>query len=964
MIRPSAPGENPSKANARMTMTRMPRFGSPVTAAAAAIILAAIAVAAAACRPGGSRVTVGRLRCESLVSPLGLGTLRPRLSWALFSAGRGVVQSAYRILAATSEDLLAEGRADLWDSGRIASSRSAHVEYAGRALTSRRTCFWTVRVWDGRGRPSPWSAAASWEMGLLERSDWRASWIGDERAGRPVSDDPKESAPAPHFRKSFRLDAPVRKARAYVCGLGYFELYINGRKVSEDVLVPSQTDYGLRTPRKLLYPFDASARTRVLYMTYDVTAFLRPGENAVGIILGNGWYNQRGRTVEGLLWYGPPRVICQIEADGLVVGTDAGWKTGRGPILFDQVFSGEVYDARREIPGWSEPGFDDGAWRNATPASAPGGRLEPQVSPPDRVTATLAPAKINRLAGTPERWLVDFGQNFAGWTRIRPRGPAGTRVVIEYAEQIDAAGNKIPNGDEVPTSCTYILKGGADEAYEPRFTWFGFRYAIVGGWPGTLEPGMIDGRVVRTDVPVTGDFSCSNDLFNRIHRNSVWGQLGALHGGVPMDCPHRERLGYTGDGQTSSETALMNFDLERFYAKWIGDIGGAQDLGREKGYVPHTAPFGGGAGGVGWGSAYVILPWKLYVHYGDARVLSEQFEGMKLWVDYLGTWTRDGITRKDRPGSWNLADWFCVGDSPPKELVHTFYHSLCARLVARAAGVLGRSEDEKRYAAVADEARRAFVARFFHPDEARFHDGKSGSDVFGLALGGLPPDTAAAVARAFAGRILTDNGGHLDTGFLGTSFLFDVLSQFDRDDVAFTIMSQRTFPGYGYWIGRGATTLWETWAGEPGASQNHAALGGGVAWLYEGLAGLRPDPEAPGFERAIVRPAPVGDVTECRYSLDTSRGTFRVGWRRRDGRLALDVAIPPNSSALILVPAADADSVTEGESPAARAEGVTFLRMAGRRAVFRVGSGLYHFEAPLPPETAAGPDLKMNSRPR
>jgi alpha-L-rhamnosidase len=920
-------------------------------AASTAIVgILLLAAASTACRPGASEAALDRLRCESLVSPLGIGTPRPRLSWALVSGGRGVVQTAYRILAATSEDLLVEGRADLWDSGRTASARSTHVEYAGKALASRLKCYWKVRVWDGKGRPSPWSAPASWEMGLLDPNDWRANWIGDERVGRPTSNDPGENVPAPHFRRSFRLKTPVLKARAYICGLGYFELFVNGRKVSEDVLVPSQTDYGDRAPRKLLYPFDAVARKRALYMTYDITPFLREGENAVGVVLGNGWYNQRGRAVEGQLWYGPPRVICQIEADGLTIGTGVDWKTGTGPILFDQLFSGETYDARLEVPGWNEPGFDDGAWKAATAAPAPGGRLEPQISPPDRVTATLSPVKITPLAGTPERWLVDFGQNLTGWARIRPRGPAGTKIVIEFAEQIDDKGNKIPNGDEVPTSCTYVLKGSGDEVYEPRFTWFGFQYAIVGGWPGAPGPESIEARMVNTAVPATGDFACSNDLFNRIHRNYVWSQLGAIHGGVPMDCPHRERLGYTGDGQASAETAMMNFDMERFYAKWIADIGDAQDLGREKGYVPHTAPFGGGAGGVGWGSAYVILPWKLYLHYGDERVLREHFEGMKLWVDYLGTWTKDGITLKDRAGSWNLADWVCVGDSPPKELIHTFYHSLCARIVSRAAAVLGLAGDEKRYAGIADDTRRAFIDRFFDPSADRFHDGKTGSDVFGLALGGLPADTERSVAAAFARRILADNGGHLDTGFLGTSMLFDVLSEFDRDDVAFTIMNQRTFPGYGYWIGRGATTTWETWAGKPGRnSQNHPALGGGLAWLYKGLAGLRPDPEAPGFERVIVRPAPVGDVTECRYSLETQRGTFRVEWKKKDGRLTLDISVPPNASATVFMPASAAGAVTEGGKPAARAEGVTFLRMEAGRAVFEIGSGNYGFEAPFSP---------------
>jgi alpha-L-rhamnosidase len=888
-----------------------------------------------------STPTVNDLRCEYLVDPLGIDIPQPRLSWMLQSSERGQRQTAYRVIVASSTQLLDAETPDLWDSGQVASNASTQLEYAGKPLQSRQRCFWKVRVWDRDGQPTEWSKTAVWEMGLIEPGDWKARWIGDSRVAESQIPETEEIFPAPHFRKSFTLAGPIKKGRAYICGLGYFDLYINGQKVSDDVLVPNQTDYDERTPKKLLYPFDAKTRKRQFYLTYDISSMLREGENVVGVILGNGWYNQRGRAVEGQLWYGPPKTICQLEIDGKIVGSGEDWKFHGGPIVFDHLFNGETYDARLEMPGWSAPGFDDSAWKPAFAAKAASGRLSSQLAPTDRATVTLQPKKITLLEGEPKRYLVDFGQNFAGWVRLKPRGPAGAQVKVEFAEQIDDQGKKIPLPDENPTAATYILKGGEREEYEPRFTWFAFRYAFVSGWPGELTADDIEGRHVHTNVDSAAIFKCSNDLFNRIHQNYLWTQRNNIHGGVPMDCPHRERLGYTGDGHASAETAMLNFDMARFYTKWIEDMGDAQDRDRENGYVPHTAPFQGGAGGVGWGSAYVIVPWQVYRHYGDVRILREHFDGMKRWVDYLAKWERDGIVMKDRPGSWNLADWLCAGESPPKELVHTYYYAATAEIVARTAELLGKSEDRRRYAEIHDRARKAFLAKFLDEKNLRFHDGQCGADVFGLSLGGLPDEKKSAVAEAFTRRILEDKKGHLDTGFLGTTLLFDLLNELGRNDVSFTIMNQRTYPSFGFSIENGATTIWEAWNG--GGSRNHPAFGGGVKWLYKNLAGLQLDPGSPGFEHAIVAPSPVGEVTRCYYRLKTMRGTFGVEWQKSENRFTLDILIPPNSTATVFVPAKRLDEVTESDRPIENAAGVKFLRLEAGRAVFEIQSGNYRF---------------------
>jgi alpha-L-rhamnosidase len=881
-------------------------------------------------------MVVSNLKCESLTNPLGLDELHPRLSWWLSSRQRGQVQTAYRVQVAGSSEALAKGKPDLWDSGRVASDQSIHVVYRGKPLTSRLRCWWRVRAWDRDGKPSAWSQPATWEMALLKPADWRAKWIGAV-ASQP---DDEGGGPAPYLRREFTLRGSIRSARAYVCGLGYYELSLNGSRVGDHVLAPNQTDYDERGLRKLLYPVGNRTRKRVLYNVLDVTSLLRPGRNAVGLVLGNGWYNQRERRVEGWLWYGPPRAVLRIEVsytDGgrQTLVTDETWQVAAGPITANSLFVGEDYDARLELRAWDRAGgalgaADAGAaWRPALVLAPPSGVLRAQVSPPDRVVRTLKPISVAHPK--PDVAVYDLGENTAGWARIRVRGPRGSRLTLRFSEE---------QGGDYGQVDHYTLKGGGVEAWEPRFTWHGFRTVEVSG----LEPGVellsLEGRVVHSDVASAGAFSCSNPMLNRLQSAYLRTQLANLHGSVPSDCPHRERLGYTGDGQVTAESALWSLEMAPLLAKWIGDVGDAQDL--TSGFVPHTAPFEGGGGGPAWGSALAIVPWTLYQLTGDRRVLETHFEGMKRWVRYLGTRTdADGIITHEEPGGWCLGDW-CTPEpiklSP--ELVNTCYYARVAQLTSQVASVLGHAPEARQYRALATRGAQAVNRRFLDTRAGRYADGRQGADLFPLAFGLVPPEHRKAILADVL-RNLESRGGHLDTGILGTPLLLDVLTESGHTDRAYQSMTQTTFPGYGFPLSKGATTLWEDWNG--GSSHNHPMFGSFSAWLYRSLAGIRPDPAHPGLKRVILRPETAPGLASAGAHHDGPYGRVSCRWRRTASGLSVSLTVPTNTTATLYLPASDPSAVTEGGIPAPKAGGVRCLSREGDRQVYLVGSGHYEF---------------------
>lgn len=892
------------------------------------------------------------LLCEYTKEALGLDTPNPRLSWQPASDTQGGVQAAYQVLVASSDERLGAGDADRWDSGKVESSQSTHVPYRGEALRSGETCWWRVRCWDGDGVAGPFSGVSTFGMGLLAEEDWQGAWIGAD-----------ESISAPLFRKQFVLDRPVQRARAYICGLGYCELHLNGVKVGGHVLDPCWTDYDDRELRDLGYPFDDRTSKRVLYVTHDVTECLQPGANAVGVMLGNGWYNQRERSVEGKLWYGAPRLILQLNiqyTDGHTesVVSDGSWVSSSGPITFNNIFMGEVYDARLEKEGWDRPGYDDSQWEPVRIVPAPAGELHAQTAPPDKVRGHIQPISIAQPR--PGVFIFDMGQNFSGWAQLKVQGPAGTEIVLRFAEELDSDGLLdfgSAGGDGQIQRDTYLLKGGGPEQYEPRFTWHTFRYVEVTGYPGAPDQDSLEGVVVHSAVDPSGEFRCSNSLFDRIQTTYRWTHLSSMHGGVTMDCPHRERLGYTGDGHLTAETAMYNFWTPQFYAKWTNDMADAQN--RDTGFVPHTAPFYGGGGGPGWGSAYVIVPWHLYQFYGDVRVLEEHYDGLAHWLEYLGTCTDgDHIVVREEPGSWCLGDW-CLPDQQnlgydqlPPSLVNTFMYATVARLMAQIARALGRAEDAARFHELAEAVTAAFHGRFYDEKGGRYANGQYGADAFGLAMEPVPSPNREHALKSLLHRIQIDDHGHLDTGIIGTPILLDVLVEHGHESVAYEILTKTTYPSYGHMLESGATTLWESWAG--GGSHCHPMFGSVSGWFFKNVAGLQTDPAAPGFEKIIIRPRLTDHLKWAAASVRTLRGLLAVHWRRQDGRFQLQATIPPNTSARVFIPKSGLSPLTIEEAQHmiwrdgtfhAGCPGVEHVEEGQDAVIVTVGAGAYLFGA-------------------
>ncbi len=846
---------------------------------------------------GCSLLPPEELKCEHAGSPMAVQEMRPRLSWELRSPWRGAGQTAFRVLAASSLELLLAGTGDVWDSGKIESAQP-HAPYAGSAPVSGRRVHWRVMLWDEEDRPSDWSDPAYFEFGILSPSEWRGEWIG---AG--------DIEAAPYLRREFNARGPVRRARAYFSGLGFGELYVNGFRVGEGKFLPAWTDYDRREYRDLAYPYDDQSRKRVLYVAHDVTALLRVGRNALGCVLGNGMHNQRVRLNEGKMWYGPPRMLLDLVVeyeDGSVerIGSDLSWKWSEGPLLFNNLFVGEIYDARRELSGaWAMPDFDDSSWRNVLSAPCPMGEMCGQVCPADTVVGTLLP--VARGEPRPGVHVFDFGRIISGWVKIAARGPAGTRIVLRFSEQVKDDGTLDTRsvGADIVQQDEFILAGTGVETYEPRFVWHAFRYVEITGWPGTPSAGEVEAKIVHADTPATGEFACSSQLLDKIVALFRATQLANQHGGVPSDCPHRERLGYTGDGQITAEAVMWNFQAAPFYAKWIDDIFDAQN--QASGFVPHTAPFYGGGGGPGWGSAAIIVPWQFYRFYGDARVLEKNYAGMAKWVEYLEKHAdKRGLVTTEEPGSWCLGDWAVptslADDAKPPmvpcELVNTFYFGHCAELMRRIAGILGRKADVAKYGALAEKIRVDFHREFYDPKSGSYAGGVGGADAFALLLGATPKaDRETAVAA------LIRDSRRLDTGIFGTPTVLEALMENGGAARACEIMSAETYPSFGYMIASGATAIWESWSGTFG-SHCHPMFGSVAAWMYKWVAGLNQAPDSSGFDKLTWRPWRGPELEAARLSFRSVRGLIALEWERSAGALRARISLPPGSRAEILLP--------------------------------------------------------------
>ncbi len=892
-----------------------------------------------------STTTVSYLTCEYRTNPLGIDVLQPRLSWQLQGNERGVRQIAYQVLVARSEMDLERGSDLVWDSGQVESDQSTHVPYSGPALASGQRVYWKVRIWNEVGREVE-SPSAQWEMGLLERTDWQAEWIG-----APFLGGPRTSSPAPFLRREFVLQKAVITARLYATAIGLYECRLNGVRIGEAVLTPGWTDYS----------------KHIQYQVYDVTELLQPGANTFGAILGDGW------GVGSICWVGRqryadrPQFLAQLVltyADGSqeIIATDSTWKVTSGPILESDMLMGESYDARRELTSWDQPGYNDIRWWPVEVFTEMGAELVATNGPQVIRHEVVQPIAIREIPDfVNHRWIFDMGQNMVGWVRLRICGEKGITITLRYAEVLNPDGTLYTiNLRTARNTDHYTLKGGEEEIWEPHFLFHGFRYVEVQGFPGVPTEDTLAGVVVHSDTPPTGKFECSDPLINQLQQNIVWGQKGNFVD-VPTDCPQRdERLGWTGDAQVFIRTAAFNMNVAGFFTKWTRDL---EDAQYPNGAFPAVAPNPGawsiGDGGPAWADAGVICPWMIYLCYGDTRLLQARYASMQRFIQFLAETSQNGLRGYAEYTGWHgFGDWLALDGSDgreggtSKELIGTAFFAYSAHLLAGIAHILGKSEDALHYSALSQEAREAFIKCFVKEDGSIQGDTQT-SYVLALQFDLLPREFRRLAAAKLVSNI-QQRDNHLSTGFVGTPYINWILTEMGHLDTAYALLKQTTWPSWLYSVTQGATTIWERWDGwthdkgfqDPGMNSfNHYAYGAIGAWLYAVVGGIDLDPQQPGYKHIIMHPQPGGDLTSAMAELHSMYGLIRSAWTLdvERGKFDWRISIPANTTATVYVPVTGDATVREGDIPAAEAPGVHFLRREEAAEVYEVSSGEYHF---------------------
>ncbi len=882
-------------------------------------------------------------RCEYLINPLAVNVTDPCLSWelqAVDATRRGLRQSAYRVIVASNQEILARNEGDLWDSGKAASDKSVGIVYAGKPLVSRQHCHWKVMVWDQDGQPSAWGPANWWGMALLQASDWLAQWIGAPEAGFS----------APYLRTEWTLSKKPGRATAYFCGLGYGELSINGRKVGDQVLDPGFTDY----------------TRRVLYVAHDVTEQLTTGKNAVGILLGNGWFWLPTPDLWGFhkaIWRGTPRALLQVEveyADGSreTLTSSAVWKWALSPIVFNCVRAGEVIDKQEERVGWDKPKFDDTGWRPVSILPAPPGKLVPQQHPPIRAVREIRPVSLTHPK--PDVFVFDLGEYISGWPRYHKREGHGEKVTLTCGERLGTDGTV---STRVAAEYTYgnyqtEIAVGEPGTYEPRFTYHGFRYVQLdrGEGQGQPTPDDLVGVEVRSDLPPAGGFSSSDETLNAVKRLLVNGAIAGVMGSVGSD-PSREKLNWMCDGIVVTYAVAHDFDVGAVCRKWVDDMIDAQD---STGQIHRFAPWPHATDwstadplptDPWWGSDVTSAPWFLYCHYGDARTLRHAYPAMKRFLDRITRSTQDGLIQ------FRYGDWLArTADNPengvaqrdsraPVPLVGTAGWYYMADLIARIADTLGEKSDATEYHQLANRIRETFIRTFIDRDGRLSTDDDQTAPSLALALGLAPSEHRQTIFDQLVDNVTVRRNGHINTGFVGLRFLPYVLTSGGRPDVAVRALTIDGFPGYVNMIRRGATTTWEDWRGDNVLI--HPGLTSPCLWLYEDLAGIQIDPSAPGFKHIIFKPAVVDKPEVVEAWHHSPYGRVAVRRECKAGRFTLVVDVPPNSTAEVHIPAVDAGKVTEGGKPVREVAGIRLLRYENNLAIFEIGSGRYRFASVL-----------------
>ncbi|MCX6142547.1 MAG: family 78 glycoside hydrolase catalytic domain [Ignavibacteriales bacterium] len=893
------------------------------------------------------------LRCEYLKDPLGVDIERPRLSWVLKHPQRGQTQKAYRIIVSSTQDFALNYTGDLWDSRRVDSPATAHISYGGTPMRSRQKCYWRVQWWDNQDRPSEYSEVATFEFGLLDLSDWNAEWISKEDCreftskgtvllGEFLGD--YINCYALYLRKIYMLTKPVARARAYICGLGCYEMSINGFRVGDRVLDPAQTDY----------------KKVSLYSTYDITATLAEsvsgksaGAFAVGVILGN------GRHIKNY-GYGHPKVIVQIfveHDDGSTVTfvSNKEWRVTHGPLQENGLYFGERYDARLEMFGWDQPAFDDSTWKPATEVQEY--PLSSQLLPPIRVVETRKPKKLSELKGKSQ--IYDSGQNCSGWVRISVRGERGAEVRLRHAELLNEDGSlSVSPNQNAEATDVYVLSGAGIETYEPRFTYHGFRYFEISGLPSLPEIVSVEVCLVHSDVEQIGNFKCSNELINKVHQNILMGQLSNLMG-IPTDCAQRdERHGWLGDAHLAAEESMFNFDMEAFYRKFLVDIRHAQ---KEDGSLPDVVPPYTGRlypADPAWSSAYVTIAWLVYLMYGDVGILEDHYDSMNKYIGFLRANAEGNVIR----ALGKYGDWCPPGSIAPKrtpvELTATWFYYHDTLVLSKIAHALKRDGNYEELQKLALDIRRAFNETFLWGDEYavnRFapvdRSPSQTSNALPLYLRMVPAEKKERVLGRLLHSIIEEQDYHLDTGILGTRYLLDVLTENGHADVAYKVASQRTYPGWGYMVEEGATTLWERWEKITGGgmnSRNHIMLGSVDAWFYRALAGI--SCLTAGWSQILIKPHIIEGLSFAEADVRTIKGPACVSWHRSAQALLLKFSIPVGCVGQVFVPIPWEKSTVEEkgrtlwQNGSARPSDDTTSRYVGieeQHVHFEFGSGEY-----------------------
>ena len=893
-----------------------------------------------------SQVSVVNLKCEYKINPLGVDIEKPRFGWISESEQRGVSQAAYQIFIASGQKNLDENIGDVWDSQKVSSDKSIQIIYEGKPLESNQKYFWKVKIWDQNG-DEHFSEPAFWTTGLLNETDWKAKWIGMDKA---LGDDQPNAThsilSARMLRHEFNLDKKIKSATAFISGLGLFELYLNGEKIGDQVLAPGLTEYN----------------KRAFYMTFDVTKNLQTDKNAIGVVLGNGrYFAMRSGGTENTRNYGFPKVICQLEVeyeDGSknTISTDETWKlTADGPIRKNSEYDGEFYDARKELTGWSKTGFDDAAWLNAEIVEKPGEKLVAQPIDPIKIMDEIAPVSVKEIK--PGTFIFDMGQNMVGWAELTVKGNPGDKVTMRFAETLNDDGSLfLANIRSAEVTDTYILKSSEEEKWEPCFTYHGFRYVEMIGYPETPTLSSIKGKVIHDALELNGSFTTSNPLINNIYKNAFWGIRGNYRS-MPTDCPQRdERQGWLGDRSAECTGESYMFDISKLYNKWVTDINDAQ---LESGSLPDVAPsyWPFYSDNTTWPGTFLFASDMLYTQYGDLRTIETNYPAMQKWIAHMSQFLNNGIMPKDTYGDWCVPpeDLRLINTSDPSRLtsaeyIGTAYFYFELKLMQKFALLLGKTDDAAEFSKTAETVKTAFNKKFTNSAEAKYSNNTCTANILALAFDLVPAENREKIVDNLLQKILSENDGHVGNGLIGGQWLMRTLSQSRHDDVAYKLATQNSYPSWGYMVEKGATTIWELWngdTGDPGMnSGNHVMLLGDlIIWYYENLAGIKADPENPGFKHIIMRPSVSGELTSVNASFKSIYGTIKSDWILENGKFFWNITIPANTTATVFIPAAENSDVKEGNKKAAKSKGVKFIKWEANCAVFEVQSGNYNFSS-------------------